>query len=163
MVSAALVGQVIQSYRLRKGMSQEVLSGLAGLDRTHYSKIDCGVPPSIPFSKSHRRWIFRPAISSGKLSSKYQSTPNHNFMGGKPVEQKIKQDSIRIGENIRRIRLAQHIKQTQLVQLLQLEGINMTRETLVKIERGVRHIEATQLRGIRDALHTTYDELFRES
>ena len=40
MVSAALVGQVIQSYRLRKGMSQEVLSGLAGLDRTHYSKID---------------------------------------------------------------------------------------------------------------------------
>ena len=43
-------------------------------------------------------------------------------MGGKPVEQKIKQDSIRIGENIRRIRLAQHIKQTQLVQLLQLEN-----------------------------------------
>lgn len=76
------------------------------------------------------------------------------------MEQKIKQDSIRIGENIRRIRLAQHIKQTQL---LQLEGINMTRETLVKIERGIRHIEATQLRGIRDALHTTYDELFRES
>ena len=130
---------------------------------TAKSSVDCGVPPSIPFSKSHRRWIFRPAISSGKLSSKYQSTPNHNFMGGKPVEQKIKQDSIRIGENIRRIRLAQHIKQTQLVQLLQLEGINMTRETLVKIERGVRHIEATQLRGIRDALHTTYDELFRES
>ena len=50
------------------------------------------------------------------------------------MEQKIKQDSIRIGENIRRVRLAQHIKQTQLVQLLQLEGINMTRETLVKIE-----------------------------
>ena len=43
MVSAALVGQVIQSYRLRKGMSQEVLSGLAGLDRTHYSKIERGL------------------------------------------------------------------------------------------------------------------------
>lgn len=43
MVSAALVGQVIQSYRLRKGMSQEVLSGLAGLDRTHYSKIESGL------------------------------------------------------------------------------------------------------------------------
>ena len=42
MVSAALVGQVIQSYRLRKGMSQEV-SGLAGLDRTHYSKIERGL------------------------------------------------------------------------------------------------------------------------
>lgn len=99
MVSAALVGQVIQSYRLRKGMSQEVLSGLAGLDRTHYSKIERGLrsPTLDTLLKSHRRWIFRPAISSGKLSSKYQSTPNHNFMGGKPVEQKIKQDSIRIG------------------------------------------------------------------
>ena len=43
MVSAALVGQVIQSYRLRKGMSQEVLSGQAGLDRTHYSKIERGL------------------------------------------------------------------------------------------------------------------------
>ncbi len=43
MVSAALVGQVIQSYRLRKGMSQAVLSGLAGLDRTHYSKIERGL------------------------------------------------------------------------------------------------------------------------
>ena len=43
MVSAALVGQVIQSYRLRKGMSQEGLSGLAGLDRTHYSKIERGL------------------------------------------------------------------------------------------------------------------------
>ena len=37
------VGQVIQSYRLRKGMSQEVLIGLAGLDRTHYSKIERGL------------------------------------------------------------------------------------------------------------------------
>ena len=70
-------------------------------------------------------------------------------MGGKPVEQKIKQDSIRIGENIRRIRLAQHIKQTQLVQLLQLEGINMTRETLVKIERGVRQDVYKRQRWLR--------------
>lgn len=165
MVSAALVGQVIQSYRLRKGMSQEVLSGLAGLDRTHYSKIERGLrsPTLDTLFKIAQALDIPPSDIVGKLSSKYQSTPNHNFMGGKPVEQKIKQDSIRIGENIRRIRLAQHIKQTQLVQLLQLEGINMTRETLVKIERGVRHIEATQLRGIRDALHTTYDELFRES
>lgn len=165
MVSAALVGQVIQSYRLRKGMSQEVLSGLAGLDRTHYSKIERGLrsPTLDTLFKIAQALDIPPSDIVRQIERKYQSTPNHNFMGGKPVEQKIKQDSIRIGENIRRIRLAQHIKQTQLVQLLQLEGINMTRETLVKIERGVRHIEATQLRGIRDVLHTTYDELFRES
>ena len=43
MVSAETVGRLIREYRLRKGMSQEVLSGLAGLDRTHYSKIERGL------------------------------------------------------------------------------------------------------------------------
>ncbi len=67
------------------------------------------------------------------------------------MEQKIKQDSIHIGENIRRERLQKGIGQTELVRQLQLAGVEMTRETLVKIERGTQHIQATQLRGIRDA------------
>ncbi len=37
-----LIGEVIREYRVKKGISQEVLSGLAGLDRTHYSKIERG-------------------------------------------------------------------------------------------------------------------------
>lgn len=45
--------------------------------------------------------------------------------------------------------------------MLQLRGLNMTRETLVKIERGIRHITGTQLRGIRDCLETSYDELLK--
>ena len=77
------------------------------------------------------------------------------------MEQKIKQDEIHIGQNIRRIRLEKGIGQTALVRQLQLDGISMTRETLVKIERGIQHIQAVQLRGIRDALGTTYDELLR--
>lgn len=76
------------------------------------------------------------------------------------MEQKIKQD-IFIGQNIRAIRLSHGIGQTELVRQLQLNGVDMTRETLVKIERGIQHIQASQLRGIRDALHTTYDELLR--
>ena len=75
-------------------------------------------------------------------------------------EQKIKQD-IRIGANIRRIRKNRGIK--PMVRLLQLEGVEITRESLVKIERGAQHIKASQLRGIRDALHTTYDELLAEA
>ena len=64
------------------------------------------------------------------------------------LEQKIKQeDSLRIGANIRRIRLERGMGQTELVRRLQLEGIDMTRETLVKIERGTQHIRATQLRA----------------
>ncbi|MCI6053790.1 helix-turn-helix domain-containing protein [Dysosmobacter sp.] len=76
-------------------------------------------------------------------------------------EQKIKQD-ISIGANIRRIRTEKKIRQVELVRLLQLEGVEMSRETLVKIERGKQHIRATQLRAIRDALGTTYDELLAE-
>ena len=79
------------------------------------------------------------------------------------MEQKIKQDSkIHIGANIRRIRKARGIGQTQLVLHLQLLGVDMTRETLVKIERGIQHVQASQLRGIRDVLKTTYNELLRE-
>ena len=77
------------------------------------------------------------------------------------MEQKIKQDSIHIGENIRQERLRKGIGQTELVRQLQLAGVEMTRETLVKIERGTQHIQATQLRGIRDALGVTYDELLQ--
>ena len=75
--------------------------------------------------------------------------------------QKIKQDEIQIGRNIREIRLEKGIGQTELVRRLQLEGISMTRETLVKIERGTQHIQAIQLRGIRDALGTTDEELLK--
>jgi len=85
-----------------------------------------------------------------------------SFVEGGMTEQKIKQD-ICIGANIRKIRKQQKIGQTELVRLLQLNGISMTRESLVKIERGAQHIQASQLRGIRDALHTTYDELLAES
>ena len=45
--------------------------------------------------------------------------------------------------------------------MLQLRGVNMTRETLVKIERGIQHITGTQLRGIRDCLGSSYDELLK--
>ena len=77
------------------------------------------------------------------------------------AEQKIKQDEICIGRNIRELRLARGIGQTELVRLLQLEGVEMTRETLVKIERGTQHIRATQLRGIRDVLRTSYEQLLK--
>ena len=43
MLDAVSVGAVLRDYRKAKGLSQEVLSGLAGLDRTHYSKIERGL------------------------------------------------------------------------------------------------------------------------
>ena len=35
----------------------------------------------------------------------------------------------------------------------------MTRETLVKIEQGTQHIQATQLQGVFRMPQATYDEL----
>lgn len=74
------------------------------------------------------------------------------------MEQKIKQD-IKIGENIRKIRKARRLGQTDLVRMLQIEGCDMTRECLVKIERCTQHIQASQLHAIKKVLNTTYDAL----
>lgn len=79
------------------------------------------------------------------------------------MDSKIKQDeTIPIGQNIREIRLAKGIGQTELVCMVQLQGVHLTRESLVKIERGIQHIYASQLHAIRDALQTSYDELLKD-
>ena len=43
MVQTEIIGAAIRDLRKSRKMSQEVLSGLAGLDRTHYSKIERGL------------------------------------------------------------------------------------------------------------------------
>ena len=43
MVKPEIVGRVLAEYRERRGLTQDVLSGLAGLDRTHYSKLERGL------------------------------------------------------------------------------------------------------------------------
>lgn len=78
------------------------------------------------------------------------------------MDQKVKQDNRgNIGKNIREIRVSKGIGQTELVRLLDLQGIPITRECLVKIERGIQHVQVEQLRAIRDGLNTTYDELLK--
>ena len=43
MLDAIIVGKVIQRYREKKGLSQEVVSGFADIGRTHLSAIERGV------------------------------------------------------------------------------------------------------------------------
>ena len=43
MVNPKTTGSVLQKYRNKKGITQEVFSGLAGLDRAHYSKLERGL------------------------------------------------------------------------------------------------------------------------
>lgn len=42
MLDAVVVGCVIQEFREKKKMSQELVSGLAGIGRTHLSAIEQG-------------------------------------------------------------------------------------------------------------------------
>ena len=74
--------------------------------------------------------------------------------------EKIKEDNTNtIGKNIRRLRKERNIGQTELVGKLQLIGVRMTRETLVKIERGIQHIQLEQLKGIKKILNVSYEDL----
>ena len=43
LLDPVIVGKVIQEFRENKGVSQEVVSGLAGIGRTHLSAIERGV------------------------------------------------------------------------------------------------------------------------
>ena len=43
MLDSKIVGKVIQKYREAKGLSQEVVSGLADIGRTHLSAIERGL------------------------------------------------------------------------------------------------------------------------
>ena len=76
-------------------------------------------------------------------------------------EQKIKQDKIFIGRNIKKIRKQKNLKQTEIVAEMQLMGVDITREALVKIERGIQHIYASQLKALKEVLNTTYEELLK--
>ena len=78
----------------------------------------------------------------------------------------IKNDgTTNIGANIRRIRKEKGIGQTELIQKIDLVewdfDVNLTREALVKIERGIQHIKVSQLKAISAILETTYEELLK--
>lgn len=72
-------------------------------------------------------------------------------------EEKIIDPNNVIGSNIRRIRKEKGIGQTELVKMLQLNDVDITRETLVKIEGGRQHIKLDQLRAMKFALEIQYD------
>jgi DNA-binding Xre family transcriptional regulator len=67
-----------------------------------------------------------------------------------------------IGLNIRDLRISRHIGQTELVKQLQLMNIDITRETLVKIEGGRQHIKLNQLQGIKKILGVKYDDILEQ-
>ena len=68
-----------------------------------------------------------------------------------------------IGHNIRTLREKANLTQEQLAAKLQLNGCDITRSSIAKIEVGQRHIYPDEIILIKKILSTTYDKLFEIS
>ncbi len=66
-----------------------------------------------------------------------------------------------IGDNIRILREKSGFTQEQLSVKLQLEGCDITRSALAKIEVGQRHLYPDEILLIKKILKVTYDDIFR--
>ena len=74
MLNAELVGQVIQRKREQKKLSQDVVSGLAGIGRTHLSAIERGErkPTLETFFKIAEALNIRPSILMAEIESELE-------------------------------------------------------------------------------------------
>ena len=66
----------------------------------------------------------------------------------------------RVGNNIRSLRERANMTQEQLSAKLQIEGCDITRSALAKIEVGQRHLYPDEIILIKNILKANYDEIF---
>ena len=71
-----------------------------------------------------------------------------------------KQIETKVGNNIRRIREAKGMTQDTLAAKLQLNGCDITRSAVAKIEVGQRHLYPDEIILIRQILNTTFEAIF---
>ena len=66
----------------------------------------------------------------------------------------------KLGQNIRFLRERADFTQERLSAQMQINGCDITRSALAKIEVGQRHIYPDELKMFKELLNVTYDELF---
>lgn len=66
-----------------------------------------------------------------------------------------------VGANIRRIREQAGMTQETLAAKLQVNGCDITRSSVAKIEVGQRHVYPDEIWLIKNILQTSYDEIFK--
>lgn len=66
----------------------------------------------------------------------------------------------KVGNNIRKIREAKEMTQETLAAKLQLNGCDITRSAIAKIEVGQRHLYPDEIILLRRILDTSYEEIF---
>lgn len=74
MLDAVIVGCVIQKFRENKKMSQELVSGLAGIGRTHLSAIERGErkPTLETFYKIGQALSIRPSVMLERIEEEME-------------------------------------------------------------------------------------------
>ena len=66
----------------------------------------------------------------------------------------------KFGNNIRICREKAHMTQELLSAKLQLNGCDITRSAIAKIEVGQRHVYPDEIKLIKEILNISFDELF---
>ena len=66
----------------------------------------------------------------------------------------------KIGSNIKRLREKAELTQEQVAAKLQINGCDITRSAVAKIEVGQRHLYPDELILLKEILSATYDEIF---
>lgn len=67
----------------------------------------------------------------------------------------------KIGQNIRNLREKANITQEQLAAKLQVNGCDITRSAIAKIEVGQRHIYPDEIILIKEILKVDYEAIFK--
>ena len=69
---------------------------------------------------------------------------------------------IPLSRNIKTLRIANKMTQTEVVTQIQLMGSMMSRNTLAQIEAGRKNIKASDLKALKMLFHVDYEEFFKE-
>ena len=65
-----------------------------------------------------------------------------------------------VGENIRNLRIKANLTQEMLSAKMQIEGCDITRSAIAKIEVGQRHLYPDEIILIKEILNTDFDTIF---
>lgn len=74
---------------------------------------------------------------------------------------KLKQDTIGIGQNIKRLREQTGFSQSQFTRELQLQGISISYDIYKKMEQNRYNIRIYELIAMKQLLNVSYDEFFQ--
>lgn len=66
----------------------------------------------------------------------------------------------KIGNNIRKLRERANLTHEQVAARLQINGCDITRSAVAKIEVGQRHLYPDEIILLKEILSATYDEIF---